>query len=112
MEEFLKAYLECAAFADAPEGYGHLDFTKASKAKAKKDCEAFFNANEKMIEADFSQAGHDFWLTRNGHGAGFWDREEIWGEYNATFLTGAAHAFGECSVLLTGRGGSQRLMMF
>ncbi|MFZ3014377.1 MAG: hypothetical protein WA045_11795 [Nitrospira sp.] len=20
------------------------------------------------------QAGHDFWLTRNGHGAGFWDR--------------------------------------
>jgi len=21
-----------------------------------------------------SQVGHDFWLTRNGHGAGFWDR--------------------------------------
>lgn len=21
-----------------------------------------------------SQAGHDFWLTRNGHGTGFWDR--------------------------------------
>ena len=20
------------------------------------------------------QLGHDFWLTRNGHGAGFWDR--------------------------------------
>lgn len=20
------------------------------------------------------QVGHDFWLTRNGHGAGFWDR--------------------------------------
>jgi hypothetical protein len=20
------------------------------------------------------RAGHDFWLTRNGHGAGFWDR--------------------------------------
>ena len=20
------------------------------------------------------QMGHDFWLTRNGHGAGFWDR--------------------------------------
>ena len=24
------------------------------------------------LEAD--QIGHDFWLTRNGHGAGFWDR--------------------------------------
>lgn len=22
-----------------------------------------------------SNAGHDFWLTRNGHGAGFWDRD-------------------------------------
>lgn len=21
--------------------------------------------------------GHDFWLTRNGHGAGFWDRSEL-----------------------------------
>jgi hypothetical protein len=23
---------------------------------------------------DAEKAGHDFWLTRNGHGAGFWDR--------------------------------------
>ena len=22
----------------------------------------------------YDQLGHDFWLTRNGHGAGFWDR--------------------------------------
>lgn len=22
----------------------------------------------------YDWAGHDFWLTRNGHGAGFWDR--------------------------------------
>lgn len=22
-----------------------------------------------------AQIGHDFWLTRNGHGAGFWDRD-------------------------------------
>ncbi len=26
------------------------------------------------------QAGIDFWLTRNGHGAGFWDREQLRGE--------------------------------
>jgi hypothetical protein len=24
---------------------------------------------------DYSSAGHNFWLTRNGHGAGFWDSE-------------------------------------
>ena len=23
------------------------------------------------------QAGRDFWFTRQGHGAGFWDREEL-----------------------------------
>jgi hypothetical protein len=30
---------------------------------------------------DYSEerAGHDYWLTRNGHGAGFWDREELTG---------------------------------
>lgn len=24
--------------------------------------------------SDDERAGHDFWLTRAGHGAGFWDR--------------------------------------
>ena len=38
-------------------------------------------------------AGHDFWLTRNGHGAGFWDGD--WQEPAAAALTAAAHAFGE-----------------
>lgn len=27
-----------------------------------------------LSEIDPEQVGHDFWLTRNGHGAGFWDR--------------------------------------
>jgi hypothetical protein len=27
-----------------------------------------------------AQFGHDYALTRNGHGSGFWDREHIWGE--------------------------------
>lgn len=27
-----------------------------------------------LEERDVEHAGHDFWLTRNGHGAGFWDR--------------------------------------
>ena len=42
-------------------------------------------------------AGHDFWLTRNGHGAGFWDRGL--GEAGKK-LTDAAHAFGECNLYL------------
>lgn len=45
------------------------------------------------IEACF---GHDFWLTRNGHGAGFWDGDypEEMGEH----LTEASHAYGEVNL--------------
>ncbi|UTU07726.1 hypothetical protein CcrC1_gp535 [Caulobacter phage C1] len=48
-----------------------------------------------------SNAGHDFWLTRNGHGAGFWDRglEEV-GEA----LTKACKAFGEYYLAMSDNG--------
>jgi hypothetical protein len=39
------------------------------------------------------QAGHDFWLTRNGHGAGFWDGD--WLEPHETALDALAKSFGE-----------------
>jgi hypothetical protein len=39
------------------------------------------------------QIGHDFWLTRNHHGAGFWDRGL--GEAGDK-LTTFAHTFGDC----------------
>jgi hypothetical protein len=42
---------------------------------------------------DDGEGGHDFWLTRNGHGAGFWDGD--WPEPHAAALTNLAHAFGE-----------------
>lgn len=39
------------------------------------DCDDFVAANiADLANIDASQAGHDFFLTRNGHGAGFWDR--------------------------------------
>lgn len=36
-------------------------------------------------------AGHDFWLTRNGHGAGFWDRGD---DACLDRLTDASKAYG------------------
>ena len=42
-------------------------------------------------------AGHDFALTRNGHGAGFWDRGL--GEVGER-LTEHAHAFGSADLYL------------
>lgn len=43
-------------------------------------------------------AGHDFWLTRVGHGAGFWDGDWESDAHNGLDgpLTKAAKAFGEC----------------
>lgn len=38
-----------------------------------------------------AQGGHDFWLTRNHHGAGFWDGDWPNGEE----LTKVAYSFGE-----------------
>lgn len=76
------------------------------------DCEAFMRANETnlLIYCDamgpwhgtdsrgyredpaMARAGHDFWLTRCGHGCGFWDRDL--GELGDR-LSDAARAFGE-----------------
>jgi hypothetical protein len=41
---------------------------------------------------------HDLWLTRNGHGAGFWD-----GDYPETGdrLTAMAEGFGECELYVS-----------
>ena len=58
------------------------------------ECEDFKSANASDLEGeDMGRAGHDFYLTRNRHGAGFWD-----GDYEkekGERLTEAAHAYGE-----------------
>ena len=60
--------------------------------------DAFIDANKDDPEGiDAAQAGHDFWLTRNGHGAGFWDRGL--GE-RGDRLTNAAHVYGACDLYL------------
>lgn len=46
------------------------DFAKANHADLVAYCEKM--KNEKCTGEE--KAGYDFWLTRNGHGVGFWDR--------------------------------------
>lgn len=68
--------------------------------KVKMDCHAFWKEAYNLLEImsdsglhGFNDAGHDFWLTRNGHGAGFWDR----GLGNAgDVLTAMSHKAGSC----------------
>jgi hypothetical protein len=41
------------------------------------------------------QAGRDFWFTRQGHGTGFWDRDELEPEELGDKLSDRAKRFGE-----------------
>ena len=50
-------------------------------------------AGELIDECGEERAQHDFWLTRNGHGAGFWDGD--WSEVAGTILDNAAKAYPE-----------------
>lgn len=54
-------------------------------------------AKETLSKYDDGSVGHDFWLSRNGHGAGFFDRgnEDVWDE-----LQDAAKKFKEVDLYL------------
>jgi hypothetical protein len=50
------------------------DFSVEALKKAVADCAGFQEKHaDDLCDEDDGQTGHDFWLTRNGHGAGFWD---------------------------------------
>ena len=88
LDVFARQFLETALWAecdhdsgrDNPEpldkNYSITDFAEETIIKLKKDCDDFRETNAELLSqaGDDEQNGHDFWLTRNGHGAGFWDR--------------------------------------
>jgi hypothetical protein len=55
--------------------YDADDLAPESVASITVDCRDFIASNaDDLAGMDAEQAGHDFLLTRDGHGAGFWDR--------------------------------------
>ena len=77
MNKTLEAYLACALWSSSISEYAISDFSIDAIKEAQSDVFDFVNANQDLItksELSEEQVGHDFWLTRNGHGAGFWDR--------------------------------------
>lgn len=87
-KEMLDAYIKCALWSsydtltddDGDEYQESLDYYELAEGvrdELAKDLLAF--VTDPAVSRDLeglsdSQIGHDFWLTRNGHGAGFWDR--------------------------------------
>lgn len=101
--EFYNQYMETAIWSsndtedDTPVEY-HLtdgrELSTSAKFAMARDCVNFMRENYQLIDdclADYSQAGHDFWLTRCGHGAGFWDGQ--W-PVNGNELTAASKIYG------------------
>ena len=79
---FEKAYVECALWSSTDDDGEPMDkvfsvnnIAPQTLEVMRNDCKDFVRANATLLEGlDPEQCGHDFWLTRNGHGAGFWDR--------------------------------------
>lgn len=104
-ESFLRGYLTCAFWSSTDDAgepldrqYDTLNLAHSALEEAKRVC-ADFQANNAALLAQYplgeEHAGHDFWLTRNRHGAGFWDRGL---GHLGDELTKQAHAYGECSL--------------
>lgn len=117
-EMFFRSYVGTALWSstdpdddDRPldDGRDIDDVEESSLADMRRDCWDFYTANINAIQCDdaplssefdgpiaqrkAAMAGHDFWLTRNGHGAGFWDGD--WPEPYADILDKASKAMGE-----------------
>ena len=82
LDAFTIGFIECLLWQatddkDEPlDMYDIEDIDEAGLTEIVQDCADFQAAHADLLEqaGDDSQNGHDFCLTRNGHGAGFWDR--------------------------------------
>lgn len=88
---FIKQYVQCIYFTDTGDDEWQIEaeseFSEEALAKCVEDCEDFQKAHEDLLLEAYShswysveRAGMDFWLSRNGHGSGFFDHgnEPIW----------------------------------
>jgi len=95
-EQILNGYIEAAFWStldytsieDDSENMEHLDarydfpdLDAETREQMARDCHEFAeemsDAIETFVDAygrDYDYVGHDLWLTRERHGAGFWDR--------------------------------------
>lgn len=118
LDTFTRAYITAAFWTwnevEPPGGVDYRDtgcaqehfsnLAESTLEQIEKDCAEFQSKYAGLLReaGDAEQNGHDFSLTRNRNGVGFWDRG-----YDKTVgdgLTAAAHSFGE-SYLYTGDGG-------
>lgn len=111
LDAFTQGYIEALFFTDSGSDEGRLgdagfaDLTPEALQLCIADCARFQTDPhvEPLLSSayncegyDAEAAGSDFWFTRNGHGVGYWDREQL-GEDLRQELTDACWrtAYGE-----------------
>lgn len=114
LDTFTQSYIATAlwsSFDNLEDGGGYPldkkytidDIESTTLDKMIKDCKDFQNKyGQLFFEGGWEDddAGHDFWLTRNRHGAGFWSVDEDKNEEIGKQLTRASHAYGEFNLYL------------
>ena len=89
VNEVIEAYIEAALWSTTDESdenggepmdlnYTKDDIDPESLQRIIVDCTQFVHDNIELIKAGnitSEMVGYDFWLTRNGHGCGFFDRD-------------------------------------
>lgn len=108
LDQFHMSYVQTALWSstnpnnDDSLDNGEYEMSDELESEMLADCEAFLAVHADTIRdcktarndgsSNFTMAGHDFWLTRCGHGAGFWDGD--YSEPHATILTNASKKAG------------------
>lgn len=104
-QEFVDSYIETMLWSSIDvdnddefldKSYSKKDISSEFMREIEKDCKKFIQENKEYIKDNMSRAGHDFWLTRNEHGAGFWDGDwdfEVNGKNAGDYLTEQASKF-------------------
>jgi hypothetical protein len=127
MDDFTQGYIDCAVrlFHDTDDEGNEISiessdlFSEALLNTIQADCKAFQETYADLLALAYqnprynpSKAGHDFFLTRNRHGSGFWDSDldelvnqgELAPKTVGTLLTDAAHAYGSFDLYMGDNG--------
>lgn len=88
LDAFHEGYMVCALWSSSDgeenpldDKYSPEDIEISTRQEMRRECARFYRDNIESLERlseltgrDMGSHGHDLWLTRNGHGAGYWDR--------------------------------------
>ena len=115
LDNFTRAYIECALWSSMDEStpaggepmdknYSAADIADEAGERIIADCKQFQDMlSVTMTETPLTleQCGYNFWLSRNGHGTGFWDRIFDTPEQELALMKCDAVSkapFGECNL--------------